>query len=77
MDHAPRGAKLADSFRMDYILRAAFYSDPNAEALARTLADAVNDGERREQHLLNGRHRYDRHYSTDAIRRRFAELLSA
>ena len=32
MDHAPRGAKLADSFRMDYILRAAFYSDPAGTA---------------------------------------------
>ena len=45
--------------------------------LARTLADVVNDGPSREQHLLNGRHRYDRHFSTDAIRRRFAQLLSA
>ena len=56
---------------------AAFYADANAVALARTLADAVYDGQRREQHLLNGRHRYDRHFSTDAIRLRFAELLSA
>ena len=56
---------------------AAFYADANADALARTLAEAVYDGQRREQNLLNGRHRYDRHFSTDAIRHRFTELLSA
>ena len=32
MEHVPRDEKLADSFRMDYILRAAFYSDPAGTA---------------------------------------------
>ncbi len=32
MEHTPRGNKPADAFRMDYILRAAFYSDPAGTA---------------------------------------------
>ncbi len=46
MEHAPRGEKLTDSFRMDYILRAAFSSDPAGTARLLTehavLRDAVN-----------------------------------